>query len=131
METSWHYPIFILVSLVVFAGVIHFVLKNRQHSLKPGTIIWVSIVVVVGGMSTAKYGASVGLPVWVYYGVPALTTWVLPPLVFRMNGLEFGKYLILAMFIAPMIHILFSFFLGWNEYMPFMPIPSLYDLLGK
>jgi len=26
--------------------------------------------------------------------------------------------------------VLFAFFLGWNEYMPFIPVPSLGELIG-
>jgi hypothetical protein len=25
----------------------------------------------------------------------------------------------------------FSFLLGWHDYMPFLPVPSLWDLLGR
>jgi hypothetical protein len=27
-------------------------------------------------------------------------------------------------------HVVFSFFLGWHEYMPFIPVPPLGSLLG-
>ena len=130
MGSSWHFPALILVSLVAFVGVIRIVLKRRADRPRAWTVLWVAAIVVVGGMSFAKLGASTGLPVWVYYGVPAVLTWVLPPLVFRMRTLEFGQYLMLAMLVAPMIHILFSFFLGWKEYMPFIPVPSLGELVG-
>ena len=30
----------------------------------------------------------------------------------------------------PLIHVVFAFFLGWNEYLPFLPIPSLAEVLG-
>jgi len=32
--------------------------------------------------------------------------------------------------VAPVIHVLFSFFLGWQEYMPFIPVPLLSELMG-
>jgi len=35
----------------------------------------------------------------------------------------------LSVLLAPTIHILFSFFLGWGEYMPFLPVPALASLL--
>ena len=130
MGSSWHFPALIVVSLVAFVGVIRFVLNRRAERPPVSRVLWVAAVVVVGGMSFAKLGASSGLPVWVYYGVPAVLTWALPPLVFRMRPPEFGQYLILAVLIAPTIHVLFSFFLGWNEYMPFIPVPSLGELMG-
>lgn len=78
----------------------------------------------------ARAGARAGLPVWVYYGLPAALTWLLPPLAFRMRGLEIARYLPMAMLIAPVIHVVFAFFLGWTEYMPFIPVPSLRALLS-
>jgi hypothetical protein len=131
VSTHWHFPILIMVSLIAFIGVLRFVLHRRADHPPTLTVLWVAAVVVVGGMSFAKLGTSTGLPVWIYYGVPAFLTWALPPIVFRMHLREFGQYLILAVLIAPMIHILFSFFLGWKEYMPFIPIPSLVELLGR
>lgn len=120
-----------MVSLVAFVGILRLVLHGRTDRPPTQTVLWVATVVVVGGMSFAKLGASTGLPVWVYYGVPAVLTWALPSLVFRMRAPEFGQYLILAVLMAPVIHILFSFFLGWKEYMPFIPVPSLVELLGR
>ena len=68
---------------------------------------------------------------WLYYGLPAVLTWVLPPLVFRMRGKEVARCLPMAVLAAPAIHILFSrSFLGWKEYMPFIPVPSLGELIG-
>ncbi|MBC8374865.1 MAG: hypothetical protein H8E26_02400 [FCB group bacterium] len=131
MSSNWHFPVLIMVSLVAFVGILRLVLHGRTDRPPTQTVLWVATVVVVGGMSFAKLGASTGLPVWVYYGVPAVLTWALPSLVFRMRAPEFGQYLILAVLMAPVIHILFSFFLGWKEYMPFIPVPSLVELLGR
>jgi hypothetical protein len=36
----------------------------------------------------------------------------------------------MAVLVAPVIHVLFSFFLGWKEYMPFIPVPYLGELIG-
>jgi hypothetical protein len=79
-------------------------------------------------MVFAKYGVLTGWPWWIYYGAPALLTWVLPPLVFNLNRKQIVRYLILAFLVAPIIHVLFSFFLGWKEYMPFIPVPAIWEL---
>ncbi|MET1034982.1 MAG: hypothetical protein ABWX68_07105 [Arthrobacter sp.] len=42
-----------------------------------------------------------------------------------------AAYLILAALSASLIHAVFSFFPGWYEYMPFLPVPSLADLLAR
>ena len=130
MATAWHFPVLILVSFVVFIGVLHVVMHRRTRRPRMVTILWIAAVVVVGGMVFAKAGTAIGLPVWLYYGVPAMVTWFLPPLVFRMRGNELARYLPMAALVAPVIHILFSFLLGWKEYMPFIPILSLGEIIG-
>ena len=62
--------------------------------------------------------------------MPAALTWVLPPVIFRMRGREVARYLPLAVLVAPLIHVVFAFFFGWAEYMPFIPVPSLRELVG-
>jgi hypothetical protein len=130
MASSWHFAVFILVSLVAFVGMVLLVLRRRNPPPRLTRILWVAGVVVIGGMEFAKMGTTVGLPVWLYYGVPAGLTWVLPPVVFRMRGHEVARYLPLALLVAPTIHILFSFILGWKEYMPFLHVPSLWELMA-
>ena len=120
MSTGWHFPIFIVVSFVAFVGVLRLAMHGREHRPPATTILWVTTVVVVAGMLFAKVGADAGLPIAIYYGIPALVTWLLPPIVFRMRGAEIARYLPMAIVIAPLIHVAFSFLLGWNEYMPFL-----------
>ncbi len=79
-------------------------------------------------MTFARYTAQYGLPAWIYYSIPAAATIFLPPITFAMNRKEILVYMILAFFSAPLIHTLFSLFLGWTEYMPFLQIPSLKEL---
>mgnify|MGYP000004541920 CR=1 FL=1 len=88
----------------------------------------VSAVVVVGGMIFAKVGANVGVGWPVYYGVPAALTLALPPLAFEMALVEAGEYLLLAWCSSPLIHVAFSFLLGWHEYMPFLHVPAFWEL---
>jgi hypothetical protein len=38
-------------------------------------------------------------------------------------------YVTLAAASAPLIHLGFSFILGWGEYLPFWPVPSLASVL--
>lgn len=92
-------------------------------------VMAVASAIVFGGMLFARYGAQAGLPWWIYYTVPMLLTVALPPIVFSMTMREAPMYVILAFLSAPVIHTVFSFFLGWREYMPFIPIPSLRDLV--
>ncbi|HSY29631.1 MAG TPA: hypothetical protein VK832_19125 [Burkholderiaceae bacterium] len=129
MSTSNHFPFFILVSLFSFVFLLKFVLRGRPVFPSRVRIAAIALIVVVGGMIFARYGATSGIPWWLYYGVPALLTLLLPPLVFRMDGRESMLYLLLAFLLSPLIHVCFSFFFGWKEYMPFIPVPSLWELV--
>jgi hypothetical protein len=131
MGFTWRFGIMILASLGAFYGIVRIALRGRPASPSPRLLGLVSILVVVGGMLFAKAGAAGGWPVWLYYGAPAAVTWFLPPLAFRMTGKELGVYVILAILIAPAVHTVFSFVLGWKEYMPFLPVPSFGELFGS
>lgn len=130
MGTEWHFPFMVAASLVEFVLLLLLVLGLDTFRRRVGAVIVVSLVVVVAGMLFGKYGLLLGLPWWIYYPVPALVTIVLPPLVFGTTWRRTMVYLVLAALSAPLIHVAFSFFLGWGEYMPFLPVPSLADLLG-
>jgi len=45
-----------------------------------------------------------------------------------MNLRETPTYLILAFLSAPVVHVLFSFLLGWKDYMPFLEVPAFWEL---
>jgi hypothetical protein len=127
---EWHFPVMIAASLVLFVGLLRVVLGPSVFRRRIRSVVFVSVLVVVGGMLFGKYGAtSLGLPWWIYYPVPAILTVVLAPLVFRMTLRKTAAYVALSALSAPAIHILFSFFLGWGEYMPFLPVPALASFL--
>ena len=53
---------------------------------------------------------------------------LLPPLSLRMSRHEVLQYLPLAWLTAPVLHVLFSLFVGWHDYMPFpIYIPSVVE----
>lgn len=82
------FAVFVLVSLIVFVAIVAFVLRKRSRSLAWARLVAVASIVVVGGMTFAKYGHNAGLPWWVYYTLPALVTFLLPPLAFDFNRRE-------------------------------------------
>lgn len=130
MSFHSHFLAFVLVSFVAFLGVLRISLRRRSNRPKWSHVLIVAAIVVAGGMLFARWGATSGLPWWVYYTVPALVTLLLPPLAFRMEWNETVEYLVLASLMPPAIHVVFSLLLGWKEYMPFLPIPSLTELLS-
>ena len=123
------FAIFILVSVIAFIGLLKFTLRRRSEAPTTTKIYAVTAGVVVGGMIFAKYGSNFGLPWWIYYTIPALLTLLLPPVSFRMNKSEVVPYLCLSFLVSPFIHAVFSLFIGWKDYMPFIPIPSIWELL--
>ena len=121
-----HFLVFVLVSLVVFVAMVRVSLRRRAAPPDKGRVAIAAFLVVVVGMVFAKWGANTGLHWSVYYGLPAAMTVFLPPVLFRMRGWEILEYLVMASLNAPAIHVVFSLLFGWNEYMPFLHIPSLW-----
>lgn len=123
--------VFVFVSLVAFIAILRFVTRSRVTRPRLAAVLTVAVVVVVGGMLFAKFGNNAGLPWWIYYTVPALATLAVPPATFAFSGKELARYLVLAFLSSPVIHVIFSFLFGWHEYMPFIPVPSLQELLAN
>ncbi len=131
MNAGWHVIIMVLASFLLFFLVIRIVVGRKEFSQRKGLIILLSVIIVIGGMLFGKYGANWGLPWWIYYPVPMLMNVLLPPVLLKMDARKIMLYLLLAFLSAPFIHIFFSFFFGWHEYMPFWNIPhikTLFDL---
>jgi fatty acid desaturase len=130
ISAAYRFWVFVLVSLVAFIAILYFVTRRRARRPYKAAVAGVAIVVVVGGMVFAKFGNNAGLPWWIYYTVPALVTFAVPPVVFKLSGKELAQYLVLALLSSPVIHVTFSFLFDWHEYMPFIPVPSLKSLLS-
>ncbi len=56
------FPIFILVSFLVFLAIVCFVLREREGKELARPIVVIGLIVVVGGMVFAKFGQNTGLP---------------------------------------------------------------------
>ena len=120
----------ILASLLVFVLMLRLLLSKTAFQAQRVAIGLLALVVVVFGMLFGKYGLLLGLPWWLYYPIPMLITVLLPPFVLKLNRPKTVAYLVLSFLSAPFIHVLFSFLLGWREYMPFWKIPSVSSLLA-
>jgi len=128
MNDIWKFLVYMLVALIVFVVVLLFTLRKRpkQPIFK---IVLLSVIAVVGGMTFARITYGKGVPWWIFYGIPAFITFVLPPIILRMTKRELLFYIPISLLMAPTIHIFFSFFFGWHDYMPLFYVPWLYDLL--
>ncbi len=127
-NTNWHFLVMIIASLILFFLVIRIVIGKKEFSMKINSIFFLSILVVIVGMLFGKYGAQTGLKWWIYYPLPLLMNVLLPPIVLKMKLIKTVFYLFLSFLSAPIIHAFFSFFIGWNEYMPFWNIPFIGDM---
>jgi hypothetical protein len=126
------FGVFIAAAFVLFFGVVLWIVRRRPARPRFGNLFARAIIVVPVGMLFARYSHLVfqNLSWAVYYGVPALTTFLLPPLWLRMTRREIAQYVPLALLMAPVIHVSFSLFVGWHDYMPFPAyIPSVGEIL--
>jgi hypothetical protein len=121
------FAVFMVAASLLFLAVLTVTTRERAKRPNPALLIALTVVVVAFGMVFARYGHVVfRLPWWIYYGLPALVTFLLPPLALKMRRVEILRYLPMAILMAPAIHVFFSLFVGWHDYMPFpVYIPSL------
>lgn len=120
--------IYMLVALVVFVVVLLLTMRKRPEKpiLK---IILLSVIAVVAGMTFARITHGKELPWWIFYGIPAFITFILPPIVLRMTKRELMFYIPVIIITSPIIHVFFSFFFGWHDYMPLFYVPWWHDLI--
>ena len=120
-----------VVSIIVVILIVRFALRLREpnpiRSLK--NIVLLTILEIIC-MVMGKSGANFDVPWWIYYTIPMLLTVLGPTLYFKMNKRESINYLVLSFLSAPAIHIVFSLFFGWNNYMTFIKIPSLWEMIS-
>jgi hypothetical protein len=131
MPNLQHFFVFMAAGLALFLAVLLWVIRNRAAKPRRWSVAMLAIIVVPVGMTFAWYSHHFlpGLSWAIYYGVPALTTFALAPLWLRMSRHEIARYVPMAVCMAPAIHVVFSLFVGWHDYMPFpVYIPSLAEL---
>jgi hypothetical protein len=120
--------VYMLFALIVFVLVLLFTLRKRPKQ-PVFRIVFLSFIAVVGGMTFARITYGKGVPWWIFYGIPALITFVLPPIVLRMTKRELIFYIPIILLMSPAIHAFFSFFFGWHDYMPLFYVPWWHDLI--
>ncbi len=118
-----------IVSSIVLIFIVRFSLSSRKpNPIYNVKIIGILLILVVFCMLLGKYGATWGFPWWIYYPIPMLIIIFFPTIYFKMKKMETVKYLVLTFVSGPLIHIIFSL-LGWKNYMPFIKIPSIMELI--
>lgn len=121
--------VYMVVAMIVYYFLLNFIVRKRSH--RPYIkILLLTLLVTAGGMIFARITYGINLPWWIFYGIPALLTFLLPPIVLRMSWREILRYIPLAILMSPAIHIFFSFFIGWHEFMPLFYVPYWRQLFG-
>lgn len=121
--------VYMLVSMVVYFVVLTFTVRKRTPRPFIKLLI-LAFIVTAGGMIFARITYSKEFPWWIFYGVPVLLTYLFPPAILRMNWHELLIYIPLAILMAPIIHIFFSFFFDWHQYMPLFYVPWCGNLIN-
>src|SRR5262245_968790 len=129
MQGLNRFLVYMVAALLVFIAVLAFSVRSRGTQLV-ARILLLSLVAVVGGMTFARFMYGRVAPWWIFYGIPAAVTFVLPPVTLRMSRHEFLLYEPLAILMAPAIHVVFSFCFGWHDYMPLFYVPYWRELFG-
>ncbi|MCX7773883.1 MAG: hypothetical protein N2376_12300 [Clostridia bacterium] len=128
MDQSFRFLVMVAVTYLAFLCVIRIVLGS-QYKAKSFLINIVGMITVYGSLLVTRYGNFLKLPVYLYYIIPLLLTVFLPPLSLKMKSDQTLKYFAFSILAVPIIHLIFSFFFGWGEYLPFLKIPSLWNIL--
>jgi hypothetical protein len=112
------FAVFMGAAFALFVAAVLFATRQRNNRPRLATLFATAVIVVVGEMFFARY-CHINFedtPWWIYYGLPALTTLLLPPFALRMSRIEIAQYLPIAVMMAPFIHVFFSLFAGWHDY---------------
>ena len=128
MNSINQFLVYMLVAMVVFFAVLTFTVRKRSPRpyLK---LLLLTLIVTAGGMIFARVTYSKELPWWIFYGIPVLMTYLFPIAILRMSRKELLIYIPLAILMAPVIHIFFSFLFDWHQYMPLFYVPCWRDLI--
>lgn len=128
MDNAFRFLIMAVVTYLTFLCVIRLVLGN-QYKSKSFLINIIGIFTVFGSFIISRYNDILKLPGFLYYILLILLTVFLPPLSLKMKSDQTLKYIALGVVAVPLLHLLFSLLLGWGEYLPFIKIPSLWELI--
>jgi hypothetical protein len=128
VDQSFRMLVMTAVTYMVFLLVVRTALGN-QYKSKSFLINIIGILTVFGSFIIARYDDLLKLPVFVYYILIVLLTVFLPPLSIKMKSDQTLKYLAVGVVAVPLLHLFFSLMLGWGDILPFIPLPSLWDLI--
>ncbi len=99
---------------------------GSNKKINQALLIVTSIGIGVGTVLIGKLGYYIDLPPYLYYPIPLVIGLFLPKLIFKLIWKEFGTYVAIGIVLGFISHVLFSLFLGYNNYMPFWKINRIW-----
>lgn len=128
MDQSFRILVMAAVTYMVFLCVVRIAMGN-QFKARSFLINIISILTVFGSFIIIRGNEILKLSALVYYILIILLTVFLPPLSLKMKSDQTLKYIAVGIVAIPLLHLLFSLLLGWGDILPFIPLPSLWDLI--
>lgn len=128
MDQAFRFLIMAGITYLTFLCVIRLVMGS-QYKSKSFLINIIGMFTVYGSFIISRYNNVLKLPGFLYYILLLLLTVFLPPLSLKMKSDQTLKYFAFGIVAVPLLHLLFSLLLGWGEYLPFIQIPSLWELI--
>ncbi|NLX63758.1 MAG: hypothetical protein GX022_03110 [Clostridiaceae bacterium] len=128
MDNAFRFLIMAAVTYLAFLCVIRIVMGS-QYKSKSFLINIIGMLTVYGSLIIGRYNDVLKLPGFLYYILLILLTVFLPPLSLKMKSEQTLKYFALGVVAVPLLHLLFSLLLGWGDFLPFIQIPSLWELI--
>ncbi|MGI6083880.1 MAG: hypothetical protein ACOYIF_00385 [Acetivibrionales bacterium] len=128
MDQAFRFLIMAGVTYMAFLCVVRFAMGSQFKS-KSFLINIIGMLTVYGSFIISRYNGILKLPVILQYTLLILLTIFLPPLSLKMKSEQTLKYFAFGIVAVPLLHLIFSLLLGWRDYLPFIQIPSLWELL--
>lgn len=128
MDQAFRFLIMAAISYMAFLCVIRLVMGS-QYKAKSFLINIIGMITVYGSFIISRYKGLFKLPGYIVYIIIICLMIFLPPLALKMKSDQTLKYFAFGIIAVPVLHLLFSLLIGWGDYLPFIPIPSLWNLL--
>lgn len=128
MDQAFRFLVMAIISYMIFLCIVRIVLGG-QYKGKSFLINIIGTISIFGSFILMRYNEAMKLPGFVYYILVVLLLVFLPPLSLKMNSDQILRFFALSIVAVPLLHLLFSLLLGWGDYLPFIHIPSLWELL--
>ena len=128
MDQSFRILVMAAVTYMVFLCIVRIAMGN-QYKARSFLINIIGILTVFGSFIIIRGNEILKLSALVYYILIILLTVFLPPLSLKMKSDQTLKYIAVGIVAIPLLHLLFSLLLGWGDILPFIPLPSLWDLI--